>query len=98
MDAQKYSQIGGRRKADNTFLLVCGTIGEKVLYGTKAVGIKVAERALGDARKHKDRVNKNAHKSNMEAFGAIIGEYKGKRTKWTAPWSSVQFLLLSKLT
>ena len=39
MDAQKYSQIGGRRKADNTFLLVCGTIGEKVLYGTKAVGI-----------------------------------------------------------
>ncbi len=40
MDAQKYSQIGGRRKADNTFPLVCGTIEEIVLYDTKVVGIK----------------------------------------------------------
>jgi hypothetical protein len=40
LDAQKYSQIGGRRKADNTFPLVCVTIGEMVLYGTKAVGIE----------------------------------------------------------
>ena len=36
----------------------------------------------------------------MEAFGAIIGEYKGKskgkRTRWTVPWSSVQFLFFDK--
>ena len=46
MDAQKYSQIGGRRKADNTFPLVCVTIGEMVLYDTNLVGIKVLWKEL----------------------------------------------------
>jgi hypothetical protein len=46
LDAQKYSQIGGRRKADNTFLLVCGTIGEMVLYDTNLVGIGVLWKKL----------------------------------------------------
>ncbi len=46
MDAQKYSQIGGRRKADNTFPLVCVTLGEMVLYSTKAVGIKLLWKKL----------------------------------------------------
>jgi len=83
-------------KADNSFPLVCGTIGEW-FYMTQIVGIRVVWKELkmtqGNIRTGKI---KTLTSQIWKPFGAVIGAYKGKSkgkwTKWTAPWSSVHIV------